>query len=151
MVDYSHITPEAGMVMKKASGGDSPLRQGAEKSFRTLPISHRRRRWLCSIFRGNLIGRFRFSRRGEYIGGRAASGGGPGGPTTWWHGQGLARTTLWCGWPLAPLRLCFGLCLMSGKIGTSAFVSSNSENISYVAFLKHKNSRKQGTGTVTSR
>jgi hypothetical protein len=24
-VDYSHITLEAGMVMKKASGGDSPL------------------------------------------------------------------------------------------------------------------------------
>jgi hypothetical protein len=24
-VDYSHITPEAGMVMKKTSGGDSPL------------------------------------------------------------------------------------------------------------------------------
>jgi hypothetical protein len=36
-VDYSHITPEAGMVMKKASGGDSPLRQGAGKSFWTLP------------------------------------------------------------------------------------------------------------------
>jgi hypothetical protein len=31
---------------------------------------------------------------------------------------------------------------VSGKIGTSAFVSSNSENISCVAFLKHKNSRK---------
>jgi hypothetical protein len=27
------------MVMKKASGGDSPLWQGAEKSFQTLPIS----------------------------------------------------------------------------------------------------------------
>jgi hypothetical protein len=40
-VDYSHITPEAGMVMKEASGGDSPLRQGAEKSFWTLPISRR--------------------------------------------------------------------------------------------------------------
>jgi hypothetical protein len=26
------------MAMKKTSGGDSPLRQGAEKSFRTLPI-----------------------------------------------------------------------------------------------------------------
>jgi hypothetical protein len=38
-VDYSHITPEADMVMKKASGGDFPLRQGAEKSFWTLPIS----------------------------------------------------------------------------------------------------------------
>jgi hypothetical protein len=79
-----------------------------------------------------------------------ASGGGPGGPTTWWRGQGLARATLWCGWPLAPLHLCFGLRLVSGKIGTSSFVSSNSENISYVAFLKHKNSRKQGIGTVAS-
>jgi hypothetical protein len=51
---------------------------------------------------------------------------------------GVARTTLWCGFPLAPLRLCFGLRLVSGKIGTSAFVFSNSENISCVAFLKHK-------------
>jgi hypothetical protein len=32
-VDYSRITLEAGMVMKKVSGGDSPLRQGARKSF----------------------------------------------------------------------------------------------------------------------
>jgi hypothetical protein len=76
----------------------------------------------CSMFHGKLIGCFRFSRQGEYIGRRAASGGGLGGPTTW------------CGWPLAPLRLCFGFRLVSGKIGTSAFVSSNSENISYVAF-----------------
>jgi hypothetical protein len=38
-VDYSHITPEVGMVMKKASCGDSPLWQGAGKSFWTLPIS----------------------------------------------------------------------------------------------------------------
>jgi hypothetical protein len=31
-------------------------------------------------------------------------------------------------WPApGPLRLIFGLCLMSGKIGGSAFVSSNSE------------------------
>jgi hypothetical protein len=36
-MDYSRITPEAGMAMKKASGDDSPLRQGARKSFRTLP------------------------------------------------------------------------------------------------------------------
>jgi hypothetical protein len=40
---------------------------------------------------------------------------------------------------------------MSGKIGTLAFVFSNSENISNVTFLKHKNSRKQGTGTMASR
>jgi hypothetical protein len=52
---------------------------------------------------------------------------------------------------LAPLRLIFGLREASVKIGGSAFVSFYSENISYVAFLKHKNSRKQGTGTVASR
>jgi hypothetical protein len=32
-----------------------------------------------------------------------------------------------------------------------SFVLSNSENISCVTFLKHKSSRKQGTGTVASR
>jgi hypothetical protein len=32
--------------------------------------------------------------------------------------------------------------LCPGKIGGSGFISSNSENISCVAFLKHKNSRK---------
>jgi hypothetical protein len=103
------------------------------------------------MFCGKLIGPLGFSHRGEYIGGRAASGGGLGGPTTWWRGQGLARATPWCGRPLVPLRLSSGLRLASGKIGTSAFVSSNFENISCVAFLKHKNSRKQGTGTVASR
>jgi hypothetical protein len=37
-VDYSLIAPEASMAMKKTSGGDSPLWQGARKSFWTLPI-----------------------------------------------------------------------------------------------------------------
>jgi hypothetical protein len=32
-VDYSSITSKAGMVMKKASGDDSPLQQGAGKGF----------------------------------------------------------------------------------------------------------------------
>jgi hypothetical protein len=103
------------------------------------------------MFRGKLIGPLGFPRRGEYIGGRAASGGGPGGPPTWWRRAGAGRATLCCGWPLVPLRLCFGIRLTSGKIGTSAFVLSNSENISCVAFLKHKNNRKQRTGTVASR
>jgi hypothetical protein len=70
------------------------------------------------------------------------SGGGPGAHTMPRRGQGVARAMGVCGLPLAPLRLCFGLCLISGKIGTLAFVSSNSENISYVTFLKHKNSKK---------
>jgi hypothetical protein len=32
-MNYSRITPEAGMVMKKASGDDSPLQKGVAKSF----------------------------------------------------------------------------------------------------------------------
>jgi hypothetical protein len=40
-------------------------------------------------------------------------------------------------WPLSGSRLV--LVLRPGKIGVSELVSSNSENISCVAFLKHKN------------
>jgi hypothetical protein len=49
-----------------------------------------------------LIGVFRFSRQGEYIGGGAASGSGQGGLTP----GGAAA--LGCGQVLAPLCLCFG-------------------------------------------
>jgi hypothetical protein len=80
------------------------------------------------MFQGKIIGPFRFSRRGEYIGGRAASEGGPGSHTTW---------------PLVLLRLSFGLRDALGKIGILAFVSSNFENISCIAFLKHKNSKNR--------
>jgi hypothetical protein len=52
------------------------------------------------------------------------------------------RATLLCASLLAPLWLSFGLCLLSGKRGGSGFLSSNSENISCVTFLKHKNSKK---------
>jgi hypothetical protein len=37
---------------------------------------------------------------------------------------------------------------LPGKIRLKELVSSNSENISCVSLLKHKNSRKQKTGTV---
>jgi hypothetical protein len=84
-----------------------------------------------------------FSPQRLYIGGGAMLEGTRVAHTTWWRGQGWTCATLWCGQPLAPLRVSFGLRLMSGKIGTSGFVSSNSENISSVTFLKHKNSRKQ--------
>jgi hypothetical protein len=54
------------MVMKKASGGDSPLRQGAKKSFWTLPISHRQRRWLVVCFLEKSSGLRVFSSRRIY-------------------------------------------------------------------------------------
>jgi hypothetical protein len=37
-VDYLLIALEVSMAMKKTSGGDFPLWQGARKSFWTLPI-----------------------------------------------------------------------------------------------------------------
>jgi hypothetical protein len=49
----------------------------------------------------------------------------------------------WCCRLLAPIRLSFGLPDASEKIGILAFVSSNSENTSCVAFLKHKNNRNK--------
>jgi hypothetical protein len=65
-------------------------------------------------------------------------------------GQGLAappygEASLWLGSDSSSVF--WKLRLISGR---SAFVSFNSENISCVTFLKHKNSRKQGTGTVAS-
>jgi hypothetical protein len=51
-------------------------------------------------------------------------------------------------WPPSGSLSVFGPVL--GKIRLLKLVSSNSENISCVAFLKHKNSRNQGTGTVAS-
>jgi hypothetical protein len=60
------------MTMKKTSGGDSPLRQGAGKSFWTLPISGRRRRRIA-MYSGKVFGYLGFSHRGVFIGEGAAS------------------------------------------------------------------------------
>jgi hypothetical protein len=92
-----------------------------------------------------------FSRWRLFIGGGAMSEGSQGPHTWWWRSQEGTHATLWCASLLAPLWLSYGLRLVSGKIGGSGFVSSNFDNISCVTFLKHKNSKKQGTGTVASR
>jgi hypothetical protein len=108
-----------------------------------------RRRRRCGTLLGETPINLGFLHQRLLIGGRAMSEVDQGAHTIRWHGLGR-RATLWCGHALALLRLSFGLHLVLGKIGGSGFVSSNSENISYVTFLKHKNSRKQGTGNVAS-
>jgi hypothetical protein len=56
--------------------------------------------------------------------------------------QALA-TLAWCVGPLWPPSYSpSDLWKLSGKIRLEELVSSNSENISYVSLLKHKNSRK---------
>jgi hypothetical protein len=101
------------------------------------------RRQRCGTLSGKTLIYLGFSRQRLYIGGGAMSKDPRGAHTWWWRGQGGTRATRWCGHLGALPRLCFGLRLVSGKIGTSGFNSSNSKNISCVTFLKHKNSRKQ--------
>jgi hypothetical protein len=93
----------------------------------------------CGTFRGSMPIDLGFSHRRDYIGGRAMSEGGLGAHTTPWRDRRGGATRL-CGHLGALLRLCFGLRLVSEKIGSLTFVSSNSVNISCVTFLKHKDS-----------
>jgi hypothetical protein len=76
-----------------------------------------------------------------YIGGEAAPEGQQGYLTMWprWPGgtPPHGEPALW-----PPSGSLLVLVLLPGKIGALAFVSSNSKNISCVAFLKHKNNRK---------
>jgi hypothetical protein len=125
-------------------------RPGRVPEQRLLSPKIRRRRRSCGTVLGKIPIVLGFSIGRLLIGEGASSGGDQGGLTIGGHDQGLGRAPSWCGQPLAPSgsRLIFGP--LPGKIGVLELVSSNSENISYVAFLKHKNSKKQGTGTVAS-
>jgi hypothetical protein len=94
-----------------------------------------------------VIGYLGFSRRGVFIGEEASSEVALVGLTI--GGRGPAPHRVAHQWLLSNSPSVFWkLREISGRL---AFVSSNSENIFYVTFLKHKNSRKQGTGTVASR
>jgi hypothetical protein len=67
------------MAMKKTSGGDSPLRQGAGKSFWTLPISGRRRwRIVICLWKRDRV--FRFFPSGGLYRLRGSVRSGPGSP-----------------------------------------------------------------------
>jgi hypothetical protein len=74
------------MAMKKTSGGDSPLQQGAGKSFWTLPILGRRR-WRIAMCFWKIDRVLGFSRRGVFIGEGAASEVDQGAHTTRGAGQ----------------------------------------------------------------
>jgi hypothetical protein len=61
------------------------------------------------MYSGKVIGCLGFSRRGVFIGEGAASEVGQGGLTTRGCGPALGHAALWCGRPVAPLCLLFGL------------------------------------------
>jgi hypothetical protein len=95
------------MAMKKTSGGDSPLRQGARKSFWTLR-SRVDDGGGSRCVSGKLIGALGFSHRGVFIGEGAAPEVGQGGLTTRGRGPRAGHAALWCGRPVGPLCLLFG-------------------------------------------
>jgi hypothetical protein len=85
-------------------------------------MSPKIRRWWrrsCMTSSGKLPIDLGFSVGRLYIGGEAVSEGNQGGHTTPSRGQGGASP--WCGCPLAPLRLSFGLRPLSGKNRRSGF------------------------------
>jgi hypothetical protein len=100
---------------------------------------------MCS---GNVIRYLGFFRRGVFIGEGAMSDEDLGSLTPWWRGPGAGRAALVCGALVAPSNSSSDLWKLPGKIRLQELVSSNSENISCVSLLKHKNSRKHETGTV---
>jgi hypothetical protein len=102
---------------------------------------------VCS---GKLIGYLGFFHQGVFIGEGALSEVDRGDLTHRGHSQGLGRAILVCRALVAPSNSYSDLWKLLGKIRLQELVLSNSENISCVAFLKHKNSRKQGTGTVAT-
>jgi hypothetical protein len=104
--------------------------------------------WRCRTLLGKTPINLGFSHRRPFIGGRAMLEVDQGTHTIRWHGLGGRHPMVW---PLpSPPPALLRTSSRVEKIGGSGFVSSNSENISCVTFLKHKNNRKQGIGTVAS-
>jgi hypothetical protein len=115
------------------SVGTSPSRPGAETKT-SAPKIHQRQRQSCGTLLEILPIPLGFSVPRLYIGEEAASGGDQGGLTMGGRGQGLGRTPCCVGslWPPSGSLLVFDTLL--GKIRILELVSSNSENISCVAF-----------------
>jgi hypothetical protein len=104
---------EAMESMGMAPGALPCLGRVLEQRLLSPKIGLRRRRH-CGTFLKKTMTDLGFSRRRLIIGGRAMSEGGQGPHTLGWRAHGSTRATTRCGCPLAPLRLFFGLRLMSG-------------------------------------
>jgi hypothetical protein len=108
------------MAMKKTSGGDSPLRQGAKKSFWTLPIFGSTAAVDRDVFwKSDRV--FRFFPLGVFIGEGATSGVARGSLTHRGRGLPLGRAALLCEALMAPLRLLFRSLEASVKFWATGF------------------------------
>jgi hypothetical protein len=134
------------MVMETdgdGSGGTSPSRQGARTETFVPQNSSAVATKLRNSF-GNFADYFRvfrpkafYRRKGMHRQRWTRVVSPPGGAARGWPTPPYGELALW-----PPSDSLSVLILRLRKIGVSVVVSSNSENISCVAFLKHKNSRK---------
>jgi hypothetical protein len=140
-VKSMEMAKEATASMEMAPGALPRPGRVLEQRLLSPKICLRRRR-RCGTVLGKTLIVLGFSFGRLFIGGGAASEGHQGGLTTPGHSQegGALAHAKGALWPPSSSRLV--LVLPSGKIGVLVFILSNFENISCVAFLKHKNSRK---------
>jgi hypothetical protein len=97
-----------------------------------------------------VIGSLGFSRRGLFIGEGVSSGVDRGNLTHRGRGPTPDHAALLCGALVAPLRLLFSSLEASVKFWATGFGFIQFREYFLCNFLKHKNSRKQGTGTVVT-
>jgi hypothetical protein len=117
------------------SGGTSPSRQGAETET-SVPRNLSSTAAALRNSSRNFADCFRVFRREAFYRRRGVVRRQPG----WSHNRWARPSRVGSPRPPSGSRSVFGS--LPGKIGVLELVSSNSENISCVAFLKHKNSKK---------
>jgi hypothetical protein len=131
------------------SGGTSPSQQGARtetsvpRNSSTVTVELRT---ILEI----LLTPLGFSVPRLYIGEGALSGGSQRLLTPGGRGQGLGHVPYVWGWPLASLRLSFGLREASGKNKTSGTCFVQLREYFLCSFSETQNSRKQEISTVAS-
>src|SRR3954467_9180073 len=134
MVNYSRISPEAGMVMKRASGDNLPSVRVPGRA----QISPRRWRRLWTSF-WIFLAIFRVFHPGGLNRRSGGVGAGPGGPHLCQARPArLGRAWARCGPPVASLLLPFGHLESSGVKLRKIVSFSNSENICLSVILKPK-------------
>jgi hypothetical protein len=149
VVKSTEMAVEATVSMEMAPGALPRPDKVPEQRLLSPEICLRWRR-RCRTLLGKTPIDLGFFVRWLYIGEEAALEVDHGHHTIGPRGPRGGRATLGCGCPLAPSGSRSFFVLHPGKIGVSVYVLSNSENITCVAFLKHKNSKKLGTSTVAS-
>jgi hypothetical protein len=139
-------------VMETDEDGSGALPRPGRVPEQRLLSPKIRRRWRrsCGTLSGNLPIVLGFTVERLLIGEGASSEVDQGGLTMGGRGQGLGHTPLWCGQPLASLRLSFGPRPPSGKNRSFQTCFVQFQEYFLCSFSKTQKEQKTGTDTVAS-